>query len=108
MKTDSLFYRLFQTDPSFAEEIQAMFDFNDISLKETRFHQQAFSEGEIQGQAKGRVEGEAALLLRQLERRFGPLPESARLRVATADAETLLAWGERILDAESLEDVWGH
>ena len=76
-----------------------MLNFNDVSLKQTRFYQDVFGEG--------RVEGEAALLLRQLERKFPPLPESARQRIATADAETLLVWGEQILDASSLEDVWG-
>ena len=48
------------------------------------------------------------MLLRLLERKFHTLPESARQRVATADAETLLAWGERVLDANSLDEVWGH
>ena len=50
---------------------------------------------------------QAALLLRFQERKFAPLPESARQRIATADAETLLVWGERVLDANNLEDVWG-
>ena len=72
-----------------------MFNFTDVGLKETRFYQDVFTEGE------------AAMLLRQLERKFRPLPESARQRVATADAETLLAWGERLLDANSLDEVWG-
>jgi hypothetical protein len=65
-------------------------------LKETRFYQDVFTEGE------------AAILLRLLERKFRPLPESARQRVAAADAETLLAWAERVLDAKSLDEVWGH
>jgi len=55
---------------------------------------------------QGRLEGEAALLLRQLEQRFGPLNEADRTRVSRADAETLLKWGERILTAASLEDVF--
>ena len=76
-----------------------MLNFNDLSLKQTRFYQDVFGEG--------RVEGEAALLLRLLERKFPPLPESARQRIATADAETLLVWGERVLDANNLDEVWG-
>jgi len=36
------------------------------------------------------------------------LPKPARQRVASADAETLLIWAERILDAKSLDDVWGR
>ncbi|MFM8333692.1 MAG: DUF2887 domain-containing protein [Candidatus Methylumidiphilus sp.] len=94
------------------EEILNMFNFTDIGLKETRFYQDVFAEGRVEGMqeghVKGRVEGEAAVLLRQLERKFRPLPESARQRIASADAETLLLWAERVLDAGSLEDIWGH
>jgi hypothetical protein len=54
---------------------------------------------------EGRLEGEAALLLRLLERRFGTLPAGARDRVAAADAAALEAWGLRVLDAASLDDV---
>lgn len=102
------------------EEIQKMFGYNDIELKQTRFYQQVFSEGRVEGQVEGRMkgrvegrmegrmEGEAAMLQRLLERRFGTLPDSARQRIAAADADTLLIWGERVLDANSLEDVWGH
>lgn len=93
-----------------------MFGYNDIELKQTRFYQQVFSEGRVEGQVEGRMkgrvegrmEGEAAMLQRLLERRFGTLPDSARQRIAAADADTLLIWGERVLDAKSLEDVWGH
>jgi predicted transposase/invertase (TIGR01784 family) len=82
------------------EEIQKMFGLNDVDLKTTRFYQDVFGEG--------RVEGEATVVLRQMERKFRPLPESARQRVASADADTLLIWAERILDANSLDEVWGH
>lgn len=94
MKTDSLFYHLLRAQPTLAfdlasqpadgidwpdfletilvyklpkftrEEIQKMLNFNDIGLKQTRFYQDVFGEG----REEGRVEGEAALLLRQLER----------------------------------------
>ena len=77
-----------------------MFGLNDVDLKTTRFYQDVFGEG--------RVEGEAAMLLRQLERKFHTLPESVRQRIASADAETLLVWGERVLDANSLDEVWGY
>ena len=88
-----------------------MLNFNDVSLKQTRFYQDVFAEGLVEGKAEGkaegRVEGEATLLLRLLERKFRLLPESARQRIAAADAETLLVWGERVLDAKSLDEVWG-
>ncbi|WP_435103475.1 Rpn family recombination-promoting nuclease/putative transposase [Arhodomonas sp. AD133] len=59
-----------------------------------------------QGLAEGRKEGEAALLVRQMERRFGALDEATRQRIAEADAETLLLWGENILTAECVEEVF--
>jgi len=94
------------------EEIQDMLGFNDVELKKTRFYQDVFvegrQEGREEGRAEGRMEGEAAVLLRLMERKFHPLSESARQRVADADAETLLVWAERVLDATCLEDVWGN
>jgi hypothetical protein len=54
-----------------------------------------------------RQEGEAALLLRLLEHKFGRLNPKTRRRVQSADAERLFDWGERLLTAERLEDVFG-
>ncbi len=45
----------------------------------------------------------AAVLLRQIERRFGPPDETLRARIAAADADTLMIWSERIL--QTLDDV---
>jgi predicted transposase YdaD len=89
-----------------------MFGFNDIDLKQTRFYQQAVSEGLQEGMEKGMhrgiIQGGAALLLRLLERRFGPIPLAARQRIAAADADVLLIYGEWVLDATSLEDVFAE
>lgn len=50
-------------------------------------------------------QGEAALL-RQLERKFGREAAAAcRERVERADAETLPEWSERILTAQTLDEV---
>ena len=54
---------------------------------------------------QGRQEGEAAVLLRLIERKFGAPGETVRRRIADADADTLLRWSERILTADSLEAV---
>lgn len=73
--------------------------------------QQGIEEGRLEGRQEGRlegqVEGEAKMLLRQLERRFGPIDEAIQNRIHSADAETLLIWGDRILNAQSIEDVFG-
>jgi hypothetical protein len=52
-------------------------------------------------------EGEIAMLVRLLERKFGPLASEDRARLDGADAEQLLDWGERILTANSLDEVFG-
>jgi len=61
-----------------------------------------------EGHKEGRHEGEALLLRRLLERRFGPLDAAADLRLAAADDEQLLLWAERILAAGSLEEVFAE
>jgi hypothetical protein len=67
--------------------------------------QRAEQKGRQAGRQEGRQEGEAALLRRQLERRFGVLPDWARDRIAAADSAALEEWGLRVLDAGSLDDV---
>ncbi len=61
-----------------------------------------------EGLQKGRREGEAGLLLRQLERRFGVLPDWVRGRVGAADTATLEDWALRILDGGSLAELFGE
>ena len=59
-----------------------------------------------EGRQEGRQEGEAALLQRQLARRFGPLPEWARERLNQASGSDLERWSVQILEAAQLEDVF--
>lgn len=54
---------------------------------------------------ESRKEGEARVLLRQLRLKFGPLDPEVEERVRSADADRLLEWGERVLTAESLQDI---
>ncbi len=77
-------------------------------LKETvkQWRQQARDEGFADGIEKGIEKGEAGVLLRQLKRKFGPVPEELRRRIDEADSELLLGWAERVLMAEHLEDVF--
>jgi len=62
-------------------------------------------QGMEKGMEKGVQKGEATLLLRLMELRFGSLDEKTRHKLQTADAETLLRWGEKVLVANSAEDV---
>ncbi len=55
----------------------------------------------------GVEKGEAAILLRQIDRKYGPQALAAyRERVEQADAETLLEWAERVLTAETVDEVF--
>lgn len=58
------------------------------------------------GLAEGRGEGEAKLLTRLLEKRFGVLPASLRQRIFAADVSALDAWAERFLDARDLQSIF--
>jgi hypothetical protein len=70
-----------------------------------REHDQAWEQKLIEEVRGGEQRGEANLLIRLLERRFGALPGWARDRIAAADIPTLEEWGLRVLDASNLEDV---
>ncbi|MBF0148278.1 MAG: DUF4351 domain-containing protein [Magnetococcales bacterium] len=64
-----------------------------------------FLQERMDGEQKGRHEGEAAILTRQLQQRFGDLPPWASQKIADADLATLENWSLRILDAPTLESV---
>ena len=52
------------------------------------------------------AQGEANSLLRQIQRRFGPVDEVTTQRIRAADLPHLETWSLNILDAETLEDVF--
>ena len=58
------------------------------------------------GELKGLREGEARLLLRLLASRFGDLPQWVQERVQQAEVSQLERWGERLLDARTLADLF--
>jgi hypothetical protein len=55
---------------------------------------------------EGKALGVAGLLTRQLARRFGPLPAEVTDRMKDADTEALETWGEKLLDARTLDEVF--
>jgi flagellar biosynthesis/type III secretory pathway protein FliH len=67
---------------------------------------QGIQQGMQQGMQKGRHQGEEVLLRRQLTRRFGTLPEAIETRLVKADIAQLEIWGDRVLDAKSLNEVF--
>ncbi len=70
--------------------------------------QEGRREGRQEGLQQGLQEGEARLLLRQLQKRFGEVPDWVRARLNDAPLEQLESWGERLLDAASLEALFSE
>ena len=69
--------------------------------------QRAITQGLEEGLQKGRQEGEAAVLLRQLVRRFGPLGAATIEQVQQASSAQLEQWADNFVDARSLSEVFG-
>ncbi len=59
-----------------------------------------------EGMQQGMQQGEVAVVLRQMERKFGHrLTEADRKLIELADTETLLKWSDKILSANSIEEI---
>jgi flagellar biosynthesis/type III secretory pathway protein FliH len=58
------------------------------------------------GMEKGIEKGEALILQRQLARRFGVLPNQILETIAAASAGQIENWCDRVLDAQSLDEVF--
>ena len=109
-----------------------MIGLTDIDLKQTRFYQDVFAEGQQDGIALGVTQGisqgisqglsqgislgisqglslgENQLLLRQIRRRFGTLPQWVEDKLSQASTRQKELWGDRILDAPSLEVLFAE
>ena len=68
----------------------------------TSFERLAKEEGVQQGVQQGR----AGLLIHLLTHRFGPLPEDTHQRLEKATAEEIDVWADRVLEANSLDQVF--
>ena len=67
---------------------------------------EGLAEGMEQGIEQGRVDGERAVLERLLRRRFGPLSPEFAARMGEASAADIETWAEKVLDADTPEDVF--
>ncbi|MBF0621629.1 MAG: DUF4351 domain-containing protein [Magnetococcales bacterium] len=72
----------------------------------SRFAKEMIAKGRQEGRQEGEQKGEVKLLLRLLGRRFGALPNWIVEKVTVADQSVLELWGDRVLDAQSLDDVF--
>lgn len=87
------------------EEIQKMLGYNDISLKQTRFYQDVYAEGQQEGRQEGRQEECITLIQRQLIRRVGSLGDDTKTRIRRLNIMQLEALGEALLDFSGKEDL---
>lgn len=72
----------------------------DVDLKQTRFYQDVFAEGQEDGRQR-----EAALILRQLRRRLGPLDPDQEARIQALPVTDLENLGEALLDFQTVADL---
>lgn len=92
-------------------DIYSALDDNDMKQYKARYPQENQAMATLserlraEGMAEGMEQGERAFLARQIVRRFGPLTAETRARLEKADQQQLEIWADRILDAESLEQV---
>jgi hypothetical protein len=74
---------------------------------QSEFARRYVAQGRVEGKAEGQFEGRAALVVRQLTLRFGPLGNDVQARISAASIEDLDAIGERLLTAQSLREALG-
>jgi hypothetical protein len=70
------------------------------------FAREHFGRGRLEGRAEGHREGAASVLRLLLTQRFGPLSAPHEQHLASADADTLLRWCDRLVIATSPDDVF--
>ncbi len=94
------------------EELEEQFDTELRQLEgETKmpyvtpFERRAIERGRTEGLAEG-MQQVVSILKRQLTRRFEKLPDWAEERLEKASRDELEHWADRVIDAESLEQVF--
>jgi hypothetical protein len=78
-----------------------------MSIAAEQWKAEGIQIGEAIGKAKGIEAGKADLLLRQLRRRFGFVSEQTQARVLGAPEDQLNDWAESLLDAPTLDAIFG-
>ena len=89
-------------------EAQEMPVFGDLLDNKVFFreYKKGLDKGIEQGLEKGIEKGEAKLLRRLIEHRFKRIPKWAEARLADATPGQIEAWGQRLLDASTLREIF--
>ena len=70
-----------------------------------REFKKGLQQGVQEGMQQGLQQGAFTVLRRLIEKRFGPLPDWAEMRLAERNATELEDLSVRVLDAKSVEDL---
>ncbi len=62
--------------------------------------------GRKEGRREGLTIGETTVISRLLVKKFGTLPDKYLVQLKSADEEMLLRWADKILFADSLDEVF--
>jgi hypothetical protein len=104
-----LIYHSLSTAAREALQAMDMKNYQYQSAFARKYHSQGIAEGKREGRQEGHAhgvrEGRAALITRQLEKRFGSLTAQALLRIEAATTAELDAIGERLLTANTLDEA---
>jgi len=88
------------------EPMPIILDLEEHTLYGPR-HRKLLEEDRVKSLAAGQIEGERRLLTAQLTRRFGPLSRAITERLEAMSADQLESLSIRLLDAESLDGLFG-
>jgi hypothetical protein len=90
------------------EEVQEMME-QEMPEWTRRTLAQGKKEGKKEGEREAKKEGKKAgstMLERQIQRKFGSIPGAVRTRIEAANLDQLLDWAERLIMAETLDEVF--
>jgi predicted transposase YdaD len=97
---------LVQRFPQFTEEqIMVIAGIPREEIRQTRAVQDWLAEGRQEGRQEGRHEGEAAVTLRQLNRRCGPLTGATTAQIQALPVDKLEALADALLDFQGPADL---
>jgi hypothetical protein len=101
----AIFAQLRRAVPVVIEEVNSMPI--EFDIKTHPFLSDIFDQGKLEGVLEGEARGRAETLLRLLRHRHGAIPQSIVDRVYAAGNDDLDQWTDAVLDAPSLNAIFG-
>ncbi len=91
----------------FRQKIEQLSETGDyMTTLAQEFTRVGMEKGIKQGIEQGELQGQAKLFLHQVKRRFHTVPGHYLAQIKQADTQSLLLWGEKILDAKTIEEIF--